>query len=217
MNNNICYIMGAGVYLGERLIPKPGDYVIAADAGLRHLQEIGTTADLVLGDFDSLGCVPDHPNVIKHPTVKDDTDMLLAVKKGLSMGYEKFIILGGLGKRVDHSMANVQILVYLAHKGARGYLIGGGTAITVISNASVSFDSSAKGIISVLCCCDRAVGVNIEGLRYPLHNVIITNDMPIGISNEFIGEPSTISVENGALIIFWNEGLEIVEDLWYTD
>ncbi len=213
MEDKVCYIMGAGKYLGESFFPKPEDYVIAADGGLKYLQEIGINADLVVGDFDSLGCVPEHPNVIKHPAVKDDTDMLLAVKKGLCMGYDKFVLLGALGNRIDHSIANIQIMVYLARRGARGYLVGGGFVSTAISNGSIRFSSDAKGIISVFSQSEMSLGVNISGLKYHLENATITNDMPIGISNEFTGRRALISVENGTLMILWNGGLEFLEEL----
>lgn len=205
--------MGAGIYSGEKFSPNQGDYVIAADAGLKHLQEIGVQADLVLGDFDSLGGMPEHPNVIKHPAVKDETDMFLAVKKGLSMGYKKFVLLGGLGNRVDHSMANIQIIIYLARRGARGYLVGGKIITTSITNDTIAFSPDAKGIISVFSQSERALGVNIGGLKYQLENATLTNDMPIGVSNEFIGKRATISVENGTLLILWHGGLELLEEL----
>mgnify|MGYP001405514788 FL=1 len=71
---NICYIVGAASLDGVRLSPRPGDYVIAADGGYRTLKARGIEPDFVMGDFDSLGYRPDHPNVETHPVMKDDTD-----------------------------------------------------------------------------------------------------------------------------------------------
>ena len=78
---NICYIVGAASLDGVRLSPRPGDYVIAADGGYRTLKARGIEPDFVMGDFDSLGYRPDHPNVETHPVMKDDTDLGLAVRE----------------------------------------------------------------------------------------------------------------------------------------
>ena len=78
---NICYIVGAASLDGVRLSPRPGDYVIAADGGYRTRKARGIEPDFVMGDFDSLGYRPDHPNVETHPVMKDDTDLGLAVRE----------------------------------------------------------------------------------------------------------------------------------------
>ena len=81
---NTCYIVGAASLDGVRLSPRAGDYVIAADGGYRSLQARGIEPDFVMGDFDSLGYRPDHPNVETHPVMKDDTDLGLAVRWALA-------------------------------------------------------------------------------------------------------------------------------------
>ena len=100
MNQNICYIVGA-MSLTPALRPYPvqGDYVIAADRGFDSLIAYGVNPDLAVGDFDSLGHRPSHPNVIQLPAEKDDTDMVYAIRKGLELGYRRFILLGGVGGR----------------------------------------------------------------------------------------------------------------------
>ena len=114
----ICYIVGA-CQPGELcLAPGRPAFVIAADQGLRYLEEAGITPDLIVGDFDSLGIVPQGANVVRHPVEKDDTDMMLAVKTGLARGYRTFVLYGGLGGRLDHTYANFQTLTYLARHGA---------------------------------------------------------------------------------------------------
>lgn len=69
---NTCYIVGAASLEGVRLSPCAGDYIIAADGGYRSLRARGIEPDFVMGDFDSLGYRPDHPNVETHPVMKDD-------------------------------------------------------------------------------------------------------------------------------------------------
>ena len=151
--------------------------------------------------------------LLSTPRLRTIRTCLLAVKKGLSIGYKKFVLLGGVGGRIDHSMANIQIIIYLARRGARGYLVGGKIISTSITNDTIAFSQDAKGIVSVFSQSERAQGVTINGLKYQLENATLTNDMPIGVSNEFIGKRATISVENGTLLILWNGGLEMLEEL----
>lgn len=98
---NTCYIVGAASLDGVRLSPRPGDYVIAADGGYRSLKDRGIEPDFVMGDFDSLGYRPDHPNVETHPVMKDDTDLGLAVRWALAHGYRRLVMAGALGGRID--------------------------------------------------------------------------------------------------------------------
>ena len=95
---NTCYIVGAASLDGVRLSPRAGDYVIAADGGYRSLQARGIEPDFVMGDFDSLGYRPDHPNVETHPVMKDDTDLGLAVRWALAHGYRRLVMAGALAK-----------------------------------------------------------------------------------------------------------------------
>lgn len=208
----ICYIVGAGPIEDLLLEPSERDFVIAADAGYLQMARLSAVPDLVVGDFDSMSQKPQHPNVVVYPKEKDATDMLLAIDAGLRRGYKKLVILGGLGGRLDHSMANIQSLSYIAEKNARGYLLGGGTAVTVIRNGCMTFDSEKKGIVSVFCCGETAKGVTLRGLKYPLNDATVTGSFPIGVSNEFTGVQSEISVSNGSLIIIWEEAAAGVID-----
>jgi len=204
-----CYIAGAGEF-NENELPNKSDYVIAADNGYTALLTNGITPDMVVGDFDSLGKVPDHPNVIKSPAEKDDTDMMLAVQQGLELGYKTIIINGGLGGRLDQTLANMQILAYIAESDASGILIGDPMCVTAVKNGKIMFKETAakNGTISVFCAGDKAEGVTLKGLKYPLDNATLTHTYPIGVSNEFTGVSSSISVENGTLIIIWDGGLK---------
>jgi thiamine pyrophosphokinase len=197
----ICWIVGAGEFQGPLPPIEENDLVIAADAGYLTLTRLGVKADRVVGDFDSLGAVPVHPDVEVHPAEKDETDMMLAVRSALDAGYNEIRIYGGLGGRLDHSIANLQTLVHIARRGARGWLIGQGLAITAVVDGEIRFSAEATGIVSVFAADGTAYGVNLEGLKYPLTDYTMTSDTPIGISNEFTGVPSRVAVRQGALIV----------------
>ena len=179
------------------------DFILAADGGLRHLDKLRITPHGILGDFDSLGYIPESAQVF--PVEKDDTDAMLAVRLGLQREYREFVIYGGLdGPRLDHTVANFQTLQYLADHGACGYLVGKDHIVTVLKNGTVRFPTDAAGIISVFCLGTDAQGVTITGLQYSLEHGTLTAGFPLGVSNHFVGQPAEITVENGSLLIIWD-------------
>lgn len=178
------------------------DFLLAADGGLRHLQSLGMTPDEILGDFDSLGYVPEHS--CRFPVEKDDTDSMLAIRRGLALGYREFWLYGSLdGPRLDHTVANYQALQYLCDHGAFGYLIGKDYLVTVVKNGSLRFPAGCRGTVSVFCPGSDAYGVTLKGLYYPLENGALTSGFPLGVSNHFTGQSAEISVEQGSLLVFF--------------
>lgn len=182
---------------------KASDFLIAADGGLRHTQSLGLTPDLILGDFDSLGFTPKGANV--YPVEKDDTDAMLAVRRGLDLGYREFILYGSVdGPRLDHTVANFQTLQYLADNDAFGYLVGKDSLITVVKDGCLSFPAGCQGTISVFCLGADARGVTLQGLYYPLENGTLRAGFPLGVSNHFTGQCARVCVEQGSLLVLWD-------------
>lgn len=181
---------------------EPEDYVIAADGGLQHTQALGIEPQEILGDFDSLGYIPQDARVF--PVEKDDTDAMLAARRGLALGFREFLYYGSLdGKRLDHTVANYQTLQYLADHGARGYLVGQDFLVTVVKEGRIFFPEGTEGVISVFCLGADARGVSLRGLYYPLEEGTLTAGFPLGVSNHFTGAPAEISVEAGSLLVMW--------------
>ena len=196
-----CVIFCAGAFDGLAE-PLDGACVIAADGGLRHVQALGLTPDVILGDFDSLGYVPDAARVF--PVEKDDTDSMLAVRHGLALGCRRFLLYGALeGPRLDHTVANLQTLQFLADRGAEGYLIGN-SVVTVVKNGNITFPPVADGLISVFCMGADAENVTSRGLQYGLEKGRLTAGFPLGVSNYFVGKESEISVQNGSLLVIYD-------------
>ena len=200
MKNAICYIIGAGENYGLDFTPTTEDFVIAADAGIRYLEQCGVAADLVIGDFDSLNDTPVHPNTVVLNAEKDDTDMLAAVREGIKAGYSVFHIYCGTGGRIDHTIANIQILAYLSQNDMRGFLFDRDSVFTAITNRKMAFDKIPSGYISVFSYTEKSEGVDLHGLKYELNNATLTNTFPLGVSNEFIGKESSVSVNSGTLL-----------------
>ena len=198
-----CVIFFAGDFESLTAPPEPGDYLMAADGGLLHLQRLGLRPDGVIGDFDSLGFVPAGAEVF--PVEKDDTDAMLAARKGLELGFRDFRFYGALdGPRLDHAIANFQTLQFLADRGARGYLVGKDYLVTVIREETVVFPAGAEGILSLFCLGPDAGGVTLRGLHYPLENGTLTSGFPLGVSNHFTGKEASITVEKGSLLAMWD-------------
>ena len=181
------------------------DFVIAADGGLRHTRALGLTPDCILGDFDSLGYVPEGAKVF--PTRKDDTDSMLAIREGLSRGYREFVLYGALdGERPDMAVANYQALLFLADRGARGLLVGKRFRASVVKDGCLTFPAGPDGTVSVFCLGADARGVTIRGLGYPMEEGTLTARFPLGVSNRFTGSPAEVRVKDGSLLVIWEQG-----------
>lgn len=199
------FIFSAGSFYGLREAPAPGDLVIAADGGYRICRTLGIVPDLLLGDFDSMDQPEDFGNILRSPVEKDDTDTMLAVKTALERGCDTVHLYGGTGgRRLDHTLANLQSLLYLRRRGARGYLQDRDFLWTVLENESLTIQRRVEwGLFSAFCLGDRAEGVDETGFQYPLRNALLTPDFPLGVSNHFLEPQATVSVRRGALAVGW--------------
>ncbi len=211
--NKIACIVG-GVEQSEYVFPA-GAYVIAADKGYAYLKKRGIAANLVIGDFDSLGFVPEGENTLRYPVEKDDTDTMLAVREGLDRGYRLFLLYGCAGgTRLAHTLANLQALAFIAEHGAHGFMFDGDCVITAIQNSKMMFDAHESGYISVFCMGEDAQGVDIKGLKYQVTNCTLSSKMPLGVSNEFVGKASFVSVKKGTLYVLWHKDTkQLLQDL----
>ena len=200
-----CFIFAAGTFYGLRERPDTEDMVIAADAGILACQGAGIFPDRVLGDFDSTEAPKDGVQVVRLPVEKDDTDTLAAVRAALDHGFDTIYIYGGTGgKRLDHTLANLQTLLFLRRHGARGYLYSEDFIWTVIENESLTVQRTVDwGLFSAFCLGDRAEGVDETGFQYPLRDAVLTPDMPLGVSNHIMEPSAEISVRRGALAVGW--------------
>ena len=176
--------------------------MIAVDGGFAHTQAVGLTPNAVLGDFDSLGFVPEGAAVF--PKEKDDTDTLLALRHGISLGCKEFYLYGAMGgSRPDHTMANYQALQFLCDRGAAGYLVGNEQIVTVVKNGTLCFPAGWEGFLSVFCLGEDAAGVTLENLAYSMTDGVLSAGFPLGVSNRFTGKAATVTVKKGSLLVFW--------------
>ena len=211
-----CIIISAGHFVPMEIPIAENDLVIACDAGFIYAEQLGILPDLIVGDFDSLSeagtmamrslreiAESDPDRIVKLNVKKDDTDTIKAVKIALSKGYRKFMLYGSLGgKRIDHSIANLQTLLFIKHNGGTGYIIEENRVLLIAENETIRFHKGNSGMVSIFSVSEVSKGVTIRGLMYSLENGELRNDFPLGVSNEFIiDEEAEITVREGTLLI----------------
>jgi len=175
------------------------DILLCADAGYKLARKLGMQPDIVIGDFDSMN-LPDNEEIIRHPVIKDDTDTILCINHALEMGLRSFLIVGGIGGRLDHTIANLQTLIYLVERGAKAELCDGNVHIAAVKNGSIRI-ARTGGKLSVFALGGKCEGVCIRGAKYNVENATITPDYPIGMGNDFAADFAEISVESGTLLV----------------
>lgn len=183
---------------------QPEDLIIACDVGLRAARHFGVTPTLVVGDFDSLSePPPTDMETLTVPTHKDDTDTMLGLQIGLERGCREFIIIGGLGGRLDHTVANLQLCLYLCEHGATVQLLANRSRVWTVRNDTLALACAdmAGWYLSVLAWGGVCSGVTLEGLEYPLHNARVSPAVPLGVSNRFAADQARITVADGCLLV----------------
>ena len=200
----ICYIFGSGEYGEQWPVLEENAFVIAADGGYAQLRRHGILPHLLVGDFASLGYVPEHPHIVRHPVIKDDTDTALAISEGWKRGYRTFHIYGGLGGRLDHTLANLHILAFLAQRSIPAFLLGPDAAITAVRDGALAFPAGYRGTLSLFAWGGTAEDITLSGLLYPLDHGALVTDRPLGVSNEFLaGQAAHVTVGRGTLLALW--------------
>ena len=199
-----CVIIGGADisdYEYVRNILKKDDYIMMCDSGLKHMQALGVTPDLIVGDFDS-HCNPQMDvETIVLPCEKDDTDTFFAVKEGLKRGFCDFLLLGAAGGRLDHTLGNVSILMYLDSLGKTAVLADDYADMEIVSRKAAYIEDSYR-YFSLLNISGKAKGVGIENAKYPLDNAEITCEYAYGVSNEVLpGKTAKVTVADGKLLL----------------
>ena len=199
-----CVIVGgAGInnydYIRSRLYVD--DYIVFCDSGLKHLEALQVKPSLIVGDFDS----HDNPHLdvetIVLPCEKDDTDTVFAVKEAVKRGFDDFLLIGVVGARLDHTLGNVSILLYLDSIGKKGIIIDDYSEMEIVSGEPVSI-CDRYAFFSLLNITGCAKGITITGAKYPLADAEITCEYQYGVSNEVLpGKTATVSVKQGKLLL----------------
>ena len=177
------------------------DFFAVCDCGLRHCEALGINPDLIIGDFDSYNKPVTDKELIALPREKDDTDTFFAAKEGVKRGYGEFLLIGVIGGRLDHSIGNLSILLYLDSIGLKASAIDDYSVIEVVSRNTAYIESDYK-FFSLLNVTGVAKGITIKNAKFPLENGEINCEYQYGVSNETINSsPAEVSVKEGKLLL----------------
>lgn len=177
------------------------DYVIFCDSGLKHLKNLQVQPSLIVGDFDSHENPHLDVKTIILPCEKDDTDTVFAVKEAINRGFDDFLLIGVVGARLDHTLGNVSILLYLDSLGKKGRIIDDYSEMEIVSEKPVSIADSYS-FFSLLNITGYAKGITITGAKYPLVNGEISCEYQYGVSNEVLpSENTVVTVNYGKLLL----------------
>ncbi len=170
-----------------------------------HASHMGLRPDLLLGDFDSSRLPTDLScEICSYPPEKDDTDMLLALKTGLERGFHDFLILGGLGGRLDHTVANFTVLAYALEHGASAVLRDEKNIVCLLRDGSISVPFRSGFKMSVFPYGGAAQGVCLRGVQYPLEDYPMPPYCTLGVSNEVLPSGAEVSVASGTLLLLFS-------------
>lgn len=186
---------------------RPDDCVIAADRGFVLCRQAGIEPDFCLGDFDSLrpGEVPPAGARVCAPE-KDDTDAAMALKLALSLGLSDVVLLGGVGGRLDHTVANLQLMRYAHARDAHLTLAGRFDRAELLSPGAYALPADGPVRFSLFAFSPRVEALCIAGAKYPLSGAALTDAFPLGISNERLpGAAAEIRFTAGLLLLVISE------------
>lgn len=201
-----CIIVAASDFTQEILKKEQNDLLIVADAGYLNFKKIKNLndfdIDLLIGDFDSLNIIPENVPIRKLNPIKDDTDVLDAIKYALGLGYKEFELYGCIGGRIEHSLANISALAFLKENNANGKIINDKQIIEILENEKREFSDEYKDYISMFSFSNESL-ISLKGFKYDLKDYLLKSSFPLGIDNEFMGKNSVIEVEKGKVLIIY--------------
>ncbi len=198
-----CIVIGSmPVELDLKSFITPEDYIYCADGGYLQAEKQGVTPHVIIGDFDS-SPFPENctAEIVKLPVIKDDTDTYYIARRIVKEKFTHALFFGVTGGRFDHTFANIQMLKYLAVEGIKATIYDKHTTFTAVRNGEVVLETQKNCYFSVFSMDEKCIGVCEKGGKYEIEDATVTNDFPIGVSNEFNDAPVTVSVKEGTLLI----------------
>ena len=198
-----CLIISGG-FCDHINLTEDVDFIIACDAGYDNALSNKLKPDLIIGDFDSYdgdinathGDIP----VMDFPVRKDDSDTMLAIKYAVNHGYDKILISCALGGRMDHTIANVQALNYIASKGLQGTLISDTESMYGLYPGKYTFPRKDNKSFSLFAMGGKVTGINISGSKFDVTDVTLYYYDPMGLSNGWVSDEITLSFASGTLL-----------------
>lgn len=211
----VCIILNGEIknydYIKNIINKNNYDYIVCADGGANHSYNMGIIPDYIIGDLDSI-----YSEIIefyklkdvkfeKFPSKKNETDTEICVYLASKLNAKEIDFIGALGGRLDHMIANINLLYYVRNKGIYTKIISEYEDIHIAINEEITINGNIGDTISVIPLNGDAKGVTLENLEYPLNNYDMKFYLPLGISNVMLDEKCSVKVEQGSLIIIKNK------------
>ncbi len=184
----------------------PTDYVISVDGGAGHLRKMRIMPNILIGDFDSANSedlkffVDKGIETYQFPIEKDMTDSELAIEKALETGADELLLVGAVGSRVDHSLANILLLKKLLDIGVKASIVDENNQIYMFKN-SFSLQKKDGYKLSLIPISEKVTGVTTTGLKYKLNDATMFLGTSWGVSNEFVEDTVTVTINEGILLV----------------
>lgn len=187
---------------------RPDDMILCADGGLLIALDAGIIPDAVIGDMDSLAQagfnkdrLPGRTRWIEASPEKDLTDTALCLEAALEFGCDELVLLGGIGGRLDHTIANLQNVVGFSKRGLAIVIVDQNTKIHLLTDDTMTLTGLEGFSVSIFSWTPLSIGVTLSGMAYPLTDAVLSNDFPLGVSNRLVGAEGAVSVADGTLLI----------------
>lgn len=184
---------------------RSGDVLLCANGGAMEARKIGVVPDAIIGDFDSFeGEFPPSwkaTRFLKYPREKDKTDLELALDEALKLKPEEILIIGALGGRLDHALANISLLSKGFDSGVRIRLISEEVEVFLLKRGEAKIPGKPGELVSIIPFSEKVSGINLEGFRYEIKNGELSFGSTRGISNELAAREGMISIASGLLLV----------------
>lgn len=193
-------------FLGNFLDGREGAFLVCADGAVRHLASTGRVPAAIVGDMDSAD--PEEiarfrargSEILVYPKDKDKTDTQLAVELAIDRGYRTVSLLGALGGRIDHALANISLLFLGKKRDARIRIVEPSCELYLLSGSEV-LEGEPGQTVSLLPIAEAARGITLTGFRYPLSDGTLEMGNPFTISNRLAEARGTVTVREGTVLV----------------
>ena len=197
-------------YIREVMDYNTYELIIAVDGGANHLYRLGIMPNYILGDLDSIDddirSYYEASDVVfkKFPTKKDETDAELAVWMVEEEGLLGIDIYAALVGRIDHELANIQLLYYILDRGMYPRIISEREEIYILRNEEMNLKGSIGDIVSIIPVKGDARGITLANMEYSVEELDLKYSVTRGISNVMLAEDAYINVRDGCILVIKN-------------
>ena len=210
----VCIILNGEIkdykYIKNIIDKNNYDYIICSDGGANHAYKMDIIPDYIIGDLDSIEdnilkyYKSKHVQFEKFPAKKDETDTELSILLADKLNSKEIDLIGALGGRIDHTIANINLLYYIKNKGIAPRIISEREEIYIAIDEDIIIHGNIGDTISIIPIKGDAKGITLENLEYTLDNYDMEFSRPLGVSNIMKKNSCNIKINEGSILIIKN-------------